>query len=99
MVGAGEDDVDGVAAEPGLASSGRSGTPVHSAVPTASTSHGWLTGRGDSRARPLPAHSSVTGRVTRWAAPKVGQAQRQRLRDRAVERQPPVAGGSIAGMS
>jgi hypothetical protein len=38
--------------------------PVHSAVPTASSSQGWLTGRGSSRARPLPAHSRVTGAVT-----------------------------------
>ena len=40
------------------------GTPVHAAVPTASSSHGWLTGRGSRCARPLPAHSIVTGVVT-----------------------------------
>jgi hypothetical protein len=42
--------------------------PVHSAVPTAPVSHGWLTGRGESSARPFPAHSSVTGTVTRGRA-------------------------------
>ncbi len=38
--------------------------PVHSAVPTASPSHGCEIGRGESRARPLPAHSIVTVVVT-----------------------------------
>ena len=38
--------------------------PVHSAVPTASSIHGWLSGRGESCARPLPAHSMVTAWVT-----------------------------------
>jgi hypothetical protein len=35
----------------------RSGVPLHSAVPIASTSHGWLMRRGEYSARPLPAHS------------------------------------------
>src|SRR5680860_945787 len=50
---------------PTPASSSRpaSDVPVHSAVPMASTSHGWLIARGSSSARPLPAHSSVTGMV------------------------------------
>ena len=43
---------------------GRSGVPVHSAVPTASANQGWLNGRGARRARPLPAHSSVHASVT-----------------------------------
>jgi len=31
---------------PASSSSRASGVPVHSALPTASSSHGWLTGRG-----------------------------------------------------
>ncbi len=38
--------------------------PVHSLVPIASSSHGWLTARVSNNARPLPAHSNVTGIVT-----------------------------------
>ena len=49
---------------PASCSRGASGVPVHSAVPTASSSHGWLSGRVSNIARPLPAHSSVTGIVT-----------------------------------
>ncbi len=49
---------------PASYSSGANGVPVHSAVPTASSSQGWLTGLGSMRARPLPAHSIVTRRVT-----------------------------------
>ena len=49
---------------------GRSGVdvPLHSAVPTASWIHGWLSGLGARRARPLPAHSIVTASVTRGSA-------------------------------
>ena len=43
----------------------RSATPVQSAVPIASSSHGWLNGRGSSSARPLPAHSRVTAQGSR----------------------------------
>ena len=68
----------------------RSGTPVHSAVPTAPFSQGWLTGRGDTPTRPLPAHSRVTRTV--WGGiVEVGQAQRQRLLDLAVH-----ASGQVA---
>ena len=49
---------------PASARIGPSGVPVHVPVPIASSSHGWLSGRGSSRARPLPAHSIVTGIVT-----------------------------------
>ena len=45
-------------------SSPRKGVPVHSAVLIASSIHGWLMGRGLRSARPLPAHSIVTGSVT-----------------------------------
>ena len=51
------------AARPASSRSGASGVPVHSAVPTAPWSHGWLIGRGSINARPLPAHSRVTGIV------------------------------------
>ena len=50
---------------PASSSNGASGVPVHAAVPTASPSQGCETGRGHSRARPLPAHSIVTGTETR----------------------------------
>lgn len=40
---------------PASARSARTGIPVHSALPTASRIHGWLTGRGPNPTRPLPA--------------------------------------------
>jgi hypothetical protein len=49
---------------PASSSTVASGTPVHSPVPTASSTHGWLSGRGLIRLRPLPAHSMVSARVT-----------------------------------
>ena len=45
---------------PASCSRSSTGPPVQSAVPTASTSHSWPTGRGPERARPLPAHLIVT---------------------------------------
>jgi len=50
-------------ASPASSRIGASDVPVHSALPTASVSHGWLIGRGESLALPLPAHSSVTASV------------------------------------
>ena len=47
--------------------------PVHSAVPIASVIHGCEIGRGDRRARPLPAHSIVTGIV------RLGRARRSAI--------------------
>src|SRR5438552_10344115 len=41
----------------------RKGTPVHRTVPTAPSPHASPAGSGRSPARPLPAHSSVTGKV------------------------------------
>ena len=65
VVGAGEHELDGAPAEARLGEHGaqRRARPVGGA--DASTSHGWLIGRGESRARPLPAHSMVTGRRPR----------------------------------
>jgi hypothetical protein len=58
-----EDDLHRLGVEARLRQSGRSGVPVHSAVPTAPVNHGWLIGRGSSSARPSPAHSNVTRSV------------------------------------
>ncbi len=72
--------------------------PVHIPVPIASSSHGWLSGRGSSRALPLPAHSIVTGIVT------AGRARRSPI-DSASGRAtlPPTStvhvSGSVSGMS
>src|SRR5215203_5680504 len=84
---------------PASASTPASDVPVQVIVPTASCSHGWLTGRGDRRARPLPAHSRVTVRVTsvRGRDVVVGeQVVRTDRRDvvaQQLERHPVVAGG------
>ena len=56
-----EDDLDGIGARPASSRNGARGVPVHVPVPIASSSHGWLSGRGSMRARPFPAHSMVTG--------------------------------------
>ena len=45
---------------PASSRSGASGVPRQRAVPTASSSQGWLTTCGSTWARPLPAHSIVT---------------------------------------
>ena len=63
VVGAAEHELDGLVPIPASSRIGHSGVPVHSAVPIASVSHGCEIGRGDRRARPLPAHSIVTGIV------------------------------------
>ena len=60
--------------------------PVHSAVPTASSSHGWLTGRVSNNARPLPAHSNVTGTVTAGRARRSSRESVERAVE-AVERE------------
>ena len=100
VVGAGEHEL-GVRrpnARP-AASTSRSGAPVHSAVPTASTSHGWLMGRGESRARPLPAHSMRHGDGPRGRPSRSAQLQGQA----AGPRSPPIsrrqARWSTSGMS
>src|SRR6185369_17154204 len=62
VVAAGKDDL-----------AGRAGRR-RSTFPTASTSQGWLTGRGSSRALPLPAHSIVTRRVVRGIARMVSRS-------------------------
>ena len=85
-------------ATPASSSTARSGTPVHSAVPTASSTHGWPIGRGESPLRPLPAHSIVTACVT------AGRARRSSS-DSASSRptSPPTSrrqlAGSTTGMS
>ena len=58
-----EDDLLRLRGETGLLEERREWRAVHSAVPTAPWSHGWLIGRGSINARPLPAHSRVTGIV------------------------------------
>ena len=72
--------------------------PVHSAVLTASSSQGWLTGRGSSRARPLPAHSMVTGAVT-WGRRRSSSM----VRVRGAVTWPPISSrqvrSSASGMS
>ena len=57
----GKHDLHGVLFHPRLGQEVRRGTPVHAAVPTPSSLHGWLSGRGRNRDLPLPAHSRVTG--------------------------------------
>ena len=83
---------------PASSSSGPSAAPAHSAVPTASVIQGWLTGRGSSRARPLPAHSKVTGSATRSRARRSSSES-----DSGRSTAPPISStkpdGSTAGMS
>ena len=78
-------------ATPASASRPASGVPVHSAVPTASFSQGWLIGRGKRRARPLPAHSSVTGRERRGRARMSSRDSVERAPHEAADLQPPFA--------
>ena len=63
--------------------------PVHSAVPIASESHGWLIGRGCNRARPLPAHSMVTGIVTAGRERTSSIENMERAPDAAADRYDP----------
>ncbi len=53
---------------PARASTSASGTPVHWALLTAPSSHWAPSTCGTRNTRPLPAHSSVAGRVC-WAMP------------------------------
>ena len=53
---------------PASSSSGARACRPTPRCPTASVSQGWLTGRGSSSARPLPAHSNVIGLSTRSRA-------------------------------
>ena len=98
VVGAGEDHLDRAVAHPGLPSTAASGVPVHSAVPTASTSQGWLTGRGSSRGPPVAGALQRHPAGAPRPAPHRVQVQRQGRVDAAVDGQPQAA-GSIAGMS
>jgi hypothetical protein len=72
--------------------------PVHSAVPTASSSQGWLIGRGSSRARPLPAHSRVTGAVI-WGRRRSSSMRRVSGRATAPPTSRAQARSSAWGMS
>src|SRR6266704_3631624 len=86
---------------PASRSSGASGVPVHSAVPTASTSHGWPTGRGRSRARPLDrsAHVEPPGRRVHRrdvvVREQVVQAGRRDVVTKGLEGKAVVAGGEL----
>ena len=77
---------------PASSRSGASDVPVHSAVPTASTSHGWLSGRGSSSARPLPAHSIVTVTLARGRARRSSSVNVRRPAVLAGHLQLPCAG-------
>ena len=72
-----------------LASTARAALRSSAAVPTASVSHGWETGRGSSRARPLPAHSIVTGDGHGRRAPQLVERQHHRTLHRAADLEPP----------
>ena len=82
----------------GLVQERAQGTPAHSAVPTASVSHGWLSGRGDSRARPFPAHSKVTGRPTLGRA-RSSSSERESGRSTSPSTESRKVAGSTTGMS
>lgn len=64
--------------------------PVHSAVPMASTSHGWLTGRGARRTAVAGALQRDRDRVAR-SRPDLVQSKLQRALDGAPDPQPPTA--------
>ena len=64
-------------------------------VPTASLSHGWLTGRGSIRARPLPAHSSVTAVGHPRTAAELIEGELERLVDETGDRECPVLGRGL----
>lgn len=83
---------------PASRSSGASGVPPHSAVPTASVSQGCDTGRGRSSARPLPAHSNVIGIATRSRAFR-SSSERVSGRSTAPAISSRKVAGSTTGMS
>ena len=58
-------------------------------MPIASYSHGWLIGRGLSRARPFPAHSIVTRSVRARQGLDFMERQGVRPLDRAANLEPP----------
>ena len=87
VVGAGEHDVDGVVGDTGVGEhvGERGAGPARRA--DGLVNHGWLTGRGVSRARPLPAHSNVTVCVT-WGRPRRScEVEGERSGHRAVDPQ------------
>ena len=88
------------ASAPTPARSSRSarGTPVQLPVPTASSTHGWLAGRGAMNARPLPAHSIVTVRVTAGRARR-SASDSETGRPTAPPTSSAHVSGSAAGMS
>ena len=53
-------------------------------------SHGWLSGRGSSSARPLPAHSIVAATSTAGQRAELVEPEAQRALDRAADLEPPA---------
>jgi hypothetical protein len=61
--------------------------PVHSALPTAPSSHWAPSTRGIRKTRPLPAHSKVATRVSEGISTQFLVAQRKRIPDRTIDAQ------------
>jgi hypothetical protein len=97
-ISAGEHHLHGVRQDPRLARRYASGTPVQAAVPTPSSTQGWLSGRGLRSERPLPAHSSVTGTVMAGSLRSAGMLS-SRARSTAPLIRRCQASLSIKGMS